>query len=256
MTEERPRETLERLNHFLSRAGIGSRRRADQLIAAGRVTINGVTVVKLATLVDPAHDTVALDGRLLEPPDLAPVWIVFNKPAGTLTARRDARGRTTIFDHLPQELRSLIPVGRLDYDTEGVILLTSDGVGANRLMHPRYEIERIYEAVIEGAPTAADLRRLAAGIDLGDRTPAKAQVTIISRREGHSVVRVLLREGRKREVKRLMLAIGHRVTDLRRVSFAGFTARGLNPGQWRRLTNAEVRRLTGRFVREAHRPES
>jgi 23S rRNA pseudouridine2605 synthase len=256
MTEERPPGTRERLNRYLSRAGVGSRRRADELIATGRVTINGVTVVKLATLVDPAHDTVALDGRLLTPPDEVSVWITFYKPAGTLTARRDAHGRTTIFDHLPPEWRQLIPVGRLDYDTEGVILLTSDGDGANRLMHPRYEVERIYEAVIAGVPTTAELRRLAVGIDLGDRTPARAEVTIINRREGHSVVRVLLREGRKREVKRLMLAIGHRVIDLKRVSFAGVTARGLKPGQWRRLTNAEIHRLTGRFVRQTQPPES
>jgi len=256
MTEGRPSGTPERLNRYLSRAGVGSRRRADELVAAGRVAIDGVTVVKLATLVDPARDTVTLDGRPLKPPDEAPVWIVFNKPVGTLTARRDARGRTTIFDHLPTEWHRLIPVGRLDYDTEGVILLTSDGDGANRLMHPRYEVERVYEAVIAGVPTAAELGRLAVGIDLGDRTLAHANVTVMRRQRDQCTVRVLLREGRKREVKRLMLAIGHRVSDLKRVSFAGVTARGLKPGQWRRLTAAEIRRLTGRFVRQAHLPES
>ncbi|MEW5701059.1 MAG: pseudouridine synthase [Candidatus Zixiibacteriota bacterium] len=243
MTPRSP-STRQRLNRFLARAGVGSRRRADELIAAGHVTINGINVTTLGTLVDPAADTVALDGRTLKPAVDVPIWIVFNKPAGTLTARRDARGRSTIYDHLPQEWRLLIPVGRLDYDTEGVLLLTSDGDGANRLMHPRYEVERIYKATIEGVPTLSSLRRLAVGIDLGDPTPARAQVTIVHRQRDHSTVHAILREGRKREVKRMMLAIGHRVLELKRVSFAGITARGLKPGQWRQLTATEVRRLS------------
>lgn len=233
----------ERLNRFLARCGVGSRRRADELIAAGRVTLNGVRVEKLATLVDPAKDKVVLDGRTLRPTSPETIWILFYKPAGTLTTRRDVRGRETIFDKLPPMFQNLIPVGRLDQDTEGVILLTSDGEGANRLMHPRYEIERVYEATVVGVPAPSQLKTLKNGIDLGDPTPARAEAEVVRFHPRGAVIRLLLREGRKREVKRMMTAIGNRVLHLRRVSFAGLTTRGMKPGDWRRLTDAEVQRF-------------
>jgi pseudouridine synthase len=236
----------ERLNRFLSRSGVGSRRRAEELILTGRVTINGEIVEKLATFVDPAHDRVAVDGKPVMPPFEERLWIILNKTSGVLTTRRDARGRATIFDLLPEEYARLIPVGRLDLDTEGVLLLTNDGEAANRLMHPRFEIERIYEAVVDGTPTLEKLRSLHAGIDLGDPTPAQAKAKIVTRHRTGAVVQVTLREGRKREVKRLFEAIGHKVLRLRRLSFAGITARGVSPGQWRKLTDSEVEHLTQR----------
>ncbi len=235
----------ERLNRFLARAGVGSRRRADELIAAGRVTINGVRVEKMATFVDLEHDHVAVDGRPMIPPSIEPVWIAFNKTAGILTTRRDTRGRATVFDGLPSAFGHLIPVGRLDMDTDGIILLTNDGAGANRLMHPRYEISRIYEAVVDGTPTSEQLHRLRDGIDLGDPAPARARAKIVTRHRTGAVVQVELHEGRNREVKRLFEAINHPVLRLRRLSFAGITASGLSPGQWRHLTPSEVARLTG-----------
>jgi 23S rRNA pseudouridine2605 synthase len=234
----------ERLNRFLSRAGVGSRRRADELIAAGRVSINGEMVVKLATFVDPTRDRVAVDGRPVIPLDNESVWIILNKTAGVLTTRRDTHGRNTIFSLLPKEYAHLIPVGRLDLDTEGVLLLTNDGDAANRLMHPRYEIERIYEAVVEGIPSREDLQRLRTGVDLGDPTPAQAKAKIVTMHRTGAVVQVSLHEGRKREVKRLFEAIGHKVIRLRRLSFAGITAREVRPGQWRKLTEKEIARLT------------
>jgi pseudouridine synthase len=234
----------ERLNRFLSRSGIGSRRRADEIIAAGRVCVNGVPIEKLATQVDPDTDTVTVDGHRVQPQSGAAVWIVLNKARGTLTTRRDARGRETIFDRLPSEFAQLIPVGRLDYDTEGVILLTSDGDAANHLMHPRYQTERVYEAVVQGVPPARDLARLRQGIDLGDPTPARAEAALSRSTKEGSVIRLILREGRKREVKRMMEAIGYPVIRLRRASFAGINARGLEPGQWRRLTEAEISRIS------------
>ncbi|HWO57438.1 MAG TPA: pseudouridine synthase [bacterium] len=238
-----PETGRERLNRYLARCGVGSRRRADEIIAAGRVALNGVTVDKLATTVDPAVDTVTVDGRPVARTSPDNVWILFHKPAGTLTTRRDVRGRPTIFDRLPPIFAQLIPVGRLDQDTEGVLLLTSDGDGANRLMHPRYEIERIYEAEVQGIPAPSALAQLRQGIDLGDRTLAHADAAVTGKHPHGAVVRLVLREGRKREVKRMMQAIGHRVMRLRRVSFAGLTVHGMQPGDWRRLTEQEVARL-------------
>ena len=238
-----PEAVTERLNRYLSRCGIGSRRRADEVIAAGRVTLNGTRVDKLATQVDPIRDRVTVDGKLVKPVDSTTVWILLNKRIGTLTTRRDTRGRATIFDDLPRQYQGLIPVGRLDQDTDGVILLTSDGDGANRLMHPRYETERIYEATVVGVPAPSAMARLKSGIDLGDPTPARAEATVKRMHPRGAVVRLSLREGRKREVKRMMMALGHPVLHLSRISFAGLTPRGLNHGEWRQLTATEVRKL-------------
>ena len=239
-----PSAAGERLNRFLARSGVGSRRRADLLIAAGRVTLNGEPVETMGTLVDPVADTVTVDGRAVAPPSSGDQWIVLNKAAETLTARRDSRGRKTIFGDLPERYRGLIPVGRLDWDTVGVILLTSDGYAANRLMHPRYQIERVYEAHVRGQPSREALRRLQAGIDLGDPTPARAEARITGKHRAGVVLRLSLREGRKREIKRMLTAIGHPVLRLVRVSFAGITARGLKLGTWRLLTQSEIARLT------------
>ncbi|MEW5875077.1 MAG: pseudouridine synthase [Candidatus Zixiibacteriota bacterium] len=243
--QESPRERgKERLNRFLARAGIGSRRRADDIIAAGRVTINGVPVDKLATMVDPEHDKIAVDGKPLLPPPTEAIWILMNKAAGVLTTRRDARGRATIFDGLPPVYAQLIPVGRLDLDTEGVILLTNDGDTANRLMHPRYEVDRVYEAAVRGVPERATLKRFRDGIDLGDKTPAVAEAEIVATHGRGAILRLTLHEGRKREVKRLCEAVGHPVLHLRRISYAGLSARGIEIGGWRKLEPAEIARLT------------
>ena len=189
------------------------------------------------------HETFELDGKNLEPPPEERIWIVMNKSRGVLTTRRDMRGRVTIFDGLPPFFSNLIPVGRLDMDTDGVILLTNDGDLANRLMHPRYEIERIYEALVDGVPSRAKLRQMRDGIDLGDSTPGRAEASIIAKHPRGSVLRVLLKEGRNREVKRLCEAVGHRVQRLRRISFAGITAKGIDRGGWRKLSLAEIGRL-------------
>ena len=238
-----PSEGHERLNRYLSRAGIGSRRKADELIAAGRVAINGVTVEKLATFVDPAHDHVSVDGKELSPPVETAIWIALNKRPGTLTTRTDRRGRATIYDDLPPVYAQLISVGRLDLDTSGLLLLTNDGEAASRLMHPSYEIERVYEAAVAGIPTRSTLRKMAQGVDLGDPTPARARAEIIARYERGAILRLVLTEGRKREVKRLFQELGHRVHKLTRISYAGITARGMEVGQWRKLRDEEVRKV-------------
>lgn len=236
-------ERGERLNRYLSRCGVGSRRKADEFIQLGRVALNGAIVTNLATFVRVGEDTVVLDGRTLDPPPEERIWIVMNKSRGVLTTRRDTRGRVTIFDGLPPFFAKLIPVGRLDMDTDGVLLLTNDGDMANRLMHPRYEIERIYEALVDGVPSRASLRQMREGIDLGDSTPGRADASVIAKHPRGSVLRLLLKEGRNREVKRLCEVVGHRVQRLRRISFAGITARGIDRGGWRKLTPAEIQRL-------------
>ncbi len=233
----------ERLNKYLSRAGVGSRRRADELIAEGHVTINGKKVTQLATFVDVGKDVVAIKGEKLSPPVDVPIWILLNKAPGTLTTRRDMRGRPTIFDGLPSVYSQLVPVGRLDLDTEGVLLLTNDGEAANRLMHPRYEIERVYEAAVVGEPDAASLRQLRQGIDLGDPTRARAEAQVIGRHRGGVIMQLRLHEGRKREIKRMCEAIGHRVIKLKRISYAGIKARRLGVGHWRKLTPGEMEML-------------
>ncbi len=237
----------ERLNRYLARAGVGSRRRADEMIAEGRVTINGEKVTKLATFVDVDKDVVAVNGKELSPPVDVPIWIVLNKAAGTLTTRRDTRGRPTVFDALPPVYSQLVPVGRLDLDTEGVLLLTNDGEAANHLMHPRYEIERVYEATVVGEPTPTSLRQLRQGIDLGDSTPARAEAQVIGRHRVGVTLQLRLHEGRKREIKRMCEAIGHRVIGLKRVSYAGIKARRLSVGHWRKLTPGELEFLQAKI---------
>jgi pseudouridine synthase len=223
-----------RLNAYLARAGVASRRGADELIRAGRVLVNG-EVAGLATFVE-AGDRVELDGRALEPEALA--YVLLHKPAGVVTTARDPHGRPTVVDlvGVPQRV---VPVGRLDADTTGALLLTNDGPLAHRLAHPRYEVDKVYEAEVEGEPGDEALRRLAEGVELDDGRTAPAAV----RRLGPSRLELTLHEGRKHQVKRMCEAVGHPVTRLHRRGYAGLTLAGLAPGAWRELTAGEVAAL-------------
>jgi pseudouridine synthase len=228
-----------RLNAYLARAGVASRRRADELITAGRVTVNG-RPGELRTVVD-ADDVVEVDGRRVARQRLA--YLLLHKPAGVVTTARDPHGRRTVVDLVPGEPR-VVPVGRLDADTTGALLLTNDGRLAHRLAHPRYRVDKVYEAQVEGEPSAAALRRLAAGVDLEDGRTAPARV----RRLGRRRLELTIHEGRKHQVKRMLEAVGHPVRRLHRSRYAGLDLRGLRPGQWRPLTADEVeglRRLVG-----------
>ena len=226
-----------RLNAYLARAGVASRRGADELIKAGRVTVNGESG-QLNTFVG-AADRVELDGRPLEPQPLA--YVLLNKPAGTVTTARDPQGRRTVVDLVDHPAR-VVPVGRLDVDTTGALLLTNDGELAHRLAHPRYGIEKVYEAEVEGEPTDDDLHRLRQGIELDDGLTAPAS----ARRLGPSRVELALHEGRKHQVKRMVAALGHPVIRLHRSRYAGLTLEGLEPGAWRELEPFEVERLRTR----------
>jgi 23S rRNA pseudouridine2605 synthase len=227
-----------RLNAYLARAGAASRRGAEELILAGRVTVNG-EVAGLATFVETSDD-VRLDGRALELEPAA--YVLLHKPAGVVTTARDPHGRRTVVDLVGHELR-VVPVGRLDADTTGVILLTNDGPLAHRLMHPRYEVEKVYEAEVRGVPREAGLRRLRQGIRLEDGVTAPARARVVQTGGANSLVELCLHEGRKHQVKRMLEAVGHPVRRLHRVRYAGLELGRLAPGEWRELTADEVSRL-------------
>jgi pseudouridine synthase len=224
-----------RLNAWLARAGVASRRKCDELIKANRVTVNGAPG-RINTFVEPSDD-VRLDGRKLKSQEAA--YVLLHKPAGVVTTSSDPQGRRTVLDLVKHRAR-LAPVGRLDFDTTGVLLLTNDGDLAHRLAHPRYEVDKVYVALVEGDPTPEELVALEQGVELDDgaRTaPARA------RRLSRCRVEIALHEGRKHQVKRMLAAVGHPVRRLERVEYAGLTVKGLQAGKWRELRPAEVERL-------------
>ncbi len=223
-----------RLNAYLARAGVASRRRADELILAGRVTVNGQPG-QLNTFVS-RDDVVELDGRRLAKQRLA--YVLLHKPTGVVTTARDPGGRPTVVELVEHEAR-VVPVGRLDADTTGALLLTNDGALAHRLAHPRYEVDKVYEVEVEGEPSEDILRRLSEGIELEDGMTAPADV----RRLGPSRIELTLHEGRKHQVKRMCEAVGHPVRCLHRSRYASLTVDALAPGEWRELTAAETEEL-------------
>jgi pseudouridine synthase len=229
-----------RLNAYLARAGVASRRGSEELIRAGRVRVNG-EVAGLATFVE-AGDRVELDGTELAPEPLA--HLLLHKPAGVVTTARDPQGRPTVVG-LVGHARRVVPVGRLDVDTTGALVLTNDGPLAHRLAHPRYEVDKVYEAEVEGEPDDEALRRLAEGVELDDGLTAPAQ----ARRLGPSRLELTLHEGRKHQVKRMCEAVGHPVRRLHRSRYAGLTVDDLAPGEWRELTAAEVGALRAATAR-------
>jgi 23S rRNA pseudouridine2605 synthase len=223
-----------RLNAYLARAGIASRRGAEALIRAGRVTVNG-EVAGLATFVE-GKDRVELDGAEVGPEPLT--YVLLHKPAGVVTTARDPHGRPTVVGLVGHE-RRVVPVGRLDANTTGVLLLTNDGPLAHRLLHPRYEVDKVYEVEVEGEPSDEALEALRRGVELDDGPTAPAE----AQRRAPSLLELTLHEGRKHQVKRMLAAVGHPVTRLHRSSYAGLTADGLRPGEWRELRPEEVERL-------------
>ena len=224
-----------RLNVYLARAGVASRRKADELIKAGRVTVNGEPG-ELNTFVA-KRDRVELDGQPLARQRLA--YVLLHKPAGVVTTASDPQGRPTVVELVAEHEVRLVPVGRLDADTTGALLLTNDGELAHRLAHPRYEVEKVYEAEVEGEPSDEALRQLERGVDLDDGPTAPAR----ARRLAPSRVELAIHEGRKHQAKRMLEAVGHPATRLHRSRYAGLTLDGLRPGEWRELEPGEVARL-------------
>jgi 23S rRNA pseudouridine2605 synthase len=227
-----------RLNAYLARAGVASRRRADELISAGRVLVNGARG-ELNTIVG-ARDVVEVDGERLEAQPLA--YVLLHKPAGVVTTARDPQGRKTVVELVPHTPR-VVPVGRLDADTTGALLLTNDGQLAHRLAHPRYGVDKVYEAEVEGVPGDDALRALREGMALEDGATAPAGARLLRRGSPSSVLELTLHEGRKHQVKRMCEAVGHPVRRLHRSRYAGLDLRGLEPGEWRELTTDELAAL-------------
>lgn len=245
-----------RLQKLLAEAGVASRRAAERLIAAGRVAVNGLTVRELGARADPDRDRVTVDGREL-PPREPKRYVLLHKPPGYLTTRDDPRGRPRVFDLLPDLGVRLHPVGRLDADAEGLLLLTNDGPLTYRLTHPRHGIPRVYHVLVEGRADAAALGALRRGVLLEDG-PARADAAVRLPGAGPGVVwlALTLGEGRYREVKRLCRAVGLRVRRLVRVEFGPLRLGRLAPGRWRELTEREVEALRGEGLgpAEAHGP--
>jgi len=234
----------QRLQKIISQAGIASRRAAEKLIAEGRVTINGETVTAMGVKADSATDDIRVDGRRIKSAERHR-YILLYKPAGYVTTRSDPQRRRTVIDLLRGVKEYVYPVGRLDYDTEGLLLLTNDGELAATLTHPRHEVDRTYEARVAGVPDDHALDRLRRGIPLDGRRTQPADVVLVNkgRRDRDGVLVITIREGRNRQVRRMLEAVGHPVDSLKRTRIGPISDRRLKPGDWRELTAEEVTRL-------------
>jgi len=249
----------ERLQKILSQAGVASRRASEQLMLDGRVTVNGAPVRALGTRADPFRDDIRVDGRRIAIVEHHR-YILLNKPRGYVTTRSDPERRPTVID-LVGVRDYVYPVGRLDFESEGLLILTNDGELAARLTHPRHGVTRVYEACVLGVPDARDLERLARGIRLEGRRTAPASVALVKRTPGglsarnatpgNATLRITVQEGRNRQVRRMCEAIGHPVTRLKRVAIGPIRDPRLKVGQWRELTPQEIRRLMNRAARSA-----
>lgn len=225
-----------RLNRFLAMAGLGSRRSMDSLISSGSVTVNGSPVASLGLQVRPGKDRVAVDGREIELAERQ-VYILLNKPKDAITTLKDERGRTTVLDYVKVKQR-VFPVGRLDRNTTGVLILTNDGMLAQSLLHPKHAVERVYKVTIDEPLSDAHVRTLRKGVRLDDGLAHATDVGFAEK--GKKKVFISLTEGRNREVRRMFEALGYDVRQLDRISYAGLTARGLPRGRWRFLSKEEV----------------
>ncbi|KAF0216571.1 MAG: 23S rRNA pseudouridine [Geobacteraceae bacterium] len=233
---------LERLQKILSQAGIASRREAEGIITAGRVAVNGVVVTELGTKADPAKARITVDGKpvLLE---VAKVYILLYKPTGYMTTLKDPEGRPVVTDLLKGVKERVYPVGRLDYNTEGLLLLTNDGELANGLMHPRHEVEKEYLVKIRGKASQEQIRCLAAGVDLEEGKTAPAKVRMEHESEKNSWLAITIHEGRYRQVRRMCEAVSLSVVRLKRARYGFLDLGELRPGEYRLLTVVEVERL-------------
>jgi 23S rRNA pseudouridine2605 synthase len=229
----------QRLQKVLAQAGVASRRKAEELIASGRVTVNARTVTELGTKVDPARDLVTVDGKLVSAPEEHRYYLLY-KPPGCVTTLSDPQGRPTAAAYLQGVKERVFPVGRLDYDAEGAVLFTTDGELANRLAHPRYGHERVYLVKVKGEPRPEQLERMTAGVRLDDGPARALQAELHERAERNTWIRVAVGEGRYHLVKRLCEAVGLQVARLFRPEHGGASVAGLRPGTFRRLTPREI----------------
>lgn len=231
-----------RLNKYIASCGAASRRGADTLISEGRVSVNGTCVSKLGTDIDENADTVSIDGKVLCRAENK-VYIMLNKPKGVLCTCSDDRGRKTVLSLLSNMEERLYPVGRLDYDTEGLLLLTNDGDFAYRCTHPKHELSKTYQAVVRGSLTAQMIEQLRKGVHIGDVITSPASVDIEKTQGDLAWVRIVIHEGRNRQVKRMFESVGCRVEMLRRTAIGGLELGDLETGKWRKLSKKDFERL-------------
>jgi pseudouridine synthase len=233
---------LVRINKYLAQRGVASRRHADRLIAEGRVTVNGVVIEDLGSKIDETEDRVSVDGKSVRGRG-GQVYVMLNKPAGFLVTLEDPFKRRTVRDLLPDLPDGVFPIGRLDKDSEGLLLLTNDGELAYRLTHPRFEVAKRYVVHVRGELEDKEAARLAAGVFIEGRRTSPAKVVVFEKSARRTILQVEIHEGRKREVRNMLEAVGHPVLELKRVMFAGLSLSHLAAGHWRPLTNPEILRL-------------
>ena len=230
-----------RLQKYLAQCGVASRRHAEEMIADGKVSVNGVTVTQMGTQVEDG-DRVCVSGKPVHPEEKKE-YIIYHKPAGEMTTVSDPEGRTTVLDRFRDFPVRLFPVGRLDYDSEGLLLLTNDGELADKMMHPSNEVNKAYLALVDGMVTMDEVKKLRNGIELDGRLTSPASVRVMKLEVGRTHLLVTIHEGRNRQVRRMLDAVGHQVLALRRVQFGPLVLGNMRRGEWRRLTDEEVRAL-------------
>jgi len=242
------------VQRIIASVGLTSRRKAEELIVDGRVRVNG-RVIELGDKADPAVDVIDVDGKKLYPSSVDRVYVLLNKPKGYISALSDPEGRPVVTDIVKKLKARIYPVGRLDFDAEGVLLLTNDGELSNRLIHPTHGVAKKYQVKVRGVPSKTTLARLARGVVLEDGRTMPARAHMVRETKENSWIELTVYEGRNRLVKRMCAAVGHPVSKLKRVEFAGIRLAGLKPGEYRLLTDAEVERLRRMGAGEPVRPK-
>lgn len=231
-----------RLNKYLSHCGVSSRRQADEMIAAGRVNVNGKLINQLGTVIDEDNDEVQVDGHPVKLPD-DKSYVVLNKPKGYISSLVDKYNRPTVIDLIKGVNARVYPIGRLDLDTEGIIILTDDGELAFRLAHPKFEIKKAYIVTIKGYFPSEFITKFEEGITLEDGSVARGKGKFISSHEEYSVIQLELTEGKKREIRRMLSQLGYHVKHLKRIRFADISCEGMRTGSWRYLNRKEIIKL-------------
>ncbi|WP_102400812.1 pseudouridine synthase [Haloimpatiens massiliensis] len=229
----------ERLQKYMARCGVASRRKCEEFITNGEVKVNDQVVTELGFKVDDCTDKVIYKGEILKPEE-EKIYIMLNKPAGYITSVKDEKGRKTVLDLVKTKER-IYPIGRLDYDTSGLILLTNDGDVYNKLIHPREEIDKLYEAIIKGIPNKMEIDKFCNGVDIGGYITSEAKITILDKKTGKSKVHIIIHEGKNRQVRKMCDVIGHPVMNLKRKSIGKLGLGDLQEGKWRYLTEEELK---------------
>lgn len=232
----------ERLQKILARAGTGSRRTVEQYIQDGRVSVDGTVVSDMGVKVDPAEHEICLDGKPVDSPE-DKIYILLNKPVGYVTTLSDPQGRPIVTTLLRGITQRVFPVGRLDLNTEGALLLTNDGALAQRILHPRFEVTKTYVAKIVGQPSVESMKRLASGIELEGRRTAPARLKVLRRSSRFSVIEITIHEGRKRQVRKMFAAVGHRVVALKRTAYGGLKLGPLPTGKFRIIGKSDIEKI-------------